>query len=247
MLVEQECGAVEPDGRLAGARTALHDQARLEGRADDRVLFGLDRRDDVAHLAGPGPAELGEQRVGHAARTGERVGIVEVLLEHVRELARREHEPAAPREAERVGEGRPVERCRNPRPPVDDDRRAAVVLDVAPADVPAVAPLLVDAAEAQHGGPLLEGDEPPLQLPFHRFGVGLVGGEDVLVGDLGGGPAPHRVETFLGEPEARAFRRHVRVRHLTKDTRRVAGSRADFRLRTSHIAQVVQSTYIARS
>ena len=83
MLVEQERGAVQPDRGLAGARTALHDEARLERRADDRVLLALDRRDDVAHLAGAGPAELGEQRVGHAARAGERVGIVEVLLEHV--------------------------------------------------------------------------------------------------------------------------------------------------------------------
>ena len=83
MLVQQERGAVQPDRGLAGARTALHDEARLERRADDRVLLALDRRDDVAHLAGARPAELGEQRVGNAARARERVGIVEVLLEHV--------------------------------------------------------------------------------------------------------------------------------------------------------------------
>ena len=83
MLVEQERGAVQTDRGLARARTALHDEARLERRADDRVLLALDRRDDVAHLPGAGPAELGEQRVGHAARPGERVGIVEVLVEDV--------------------------------------------------------------------------------------------------------------------------------------------------------------------
>ena len=67
MLVEKERGAVEADRGLARARSALDDEATVERRADDRVLFGLDRRDDVAHLAGTRPAQLGEQRVGYAA------------------------------------------------------------------------------------------------------------------------------------------------------------------------------------
>ena len=87
VLVQQERGAVQTDRGLAGARAALHDQARLERRPDDRVLLALDRGDDVAHLAGAGPAQLGEQRIGHAAGARERVGIVEVLLEDVGEVA----------------------------------------------------------------------------------------------------------------------------------------------------------------
>jgi len=51
-LVEEERGAVQTDRGLAGARTALHDEARLERCADHDVLLGLDRGHDVAHLAG---------------------------------------------------------------------------------------------------------------------------------------------------------------------------------------------------
>ena len=50
--VEQVGGAVQRDDGLAGARTALHDEHAGKGRPDDLVLLGLDRRDDVAELAG---------------------------------------------------------------------------------------------------------------------------------------------------------------------------------------------------
>ena len=54
-------------------------------------------------------------------------------------------------------------------------------------------------------GVVVERVEPPLELPLHRLGVGLVGGQHVLVGDLGGGPPPHRLEALLRELQARAF------------------------------------------
>ena len=174
----------------------------------------MDRRDDVAHLAGAGAAELGEQRIGHAARTGGGVGIVEVFLEHVAELAAAEHEPAPQMQAERIGERRPVERGGDRGPPVDDHRRARRLLDVAAPDVPAVAVLVVDPAEAERAGVVVERVEPPLQLPLHRLGVGLVGGQHVLVGDPGGRAPAHLLEAFLGEPQARALQRNVRVRHF---------------------------------
>ena len=139
MLVQQEGGAVQPDRGLARARAALHDEAAIERRADDRVLLALDRGDDVAHLPGAGPPELGEHRVGHAARSGERVRIVEVLVEDVLQVGAGEHEPAPQAQAERIGERRPVERRRDVGPPVDDDGRAVAVLDVAAPDVPTVA------------------------------------------------------------------------------------------------------------
>ena len=243
VLVQQERGAVQADRGLARARTALHDQARLDRRADDRVLFGLDRRDDVAHLPGAGPAELGEQRIGHPARARERVGIGEVLLEDVGELAAREHEPAPPLEPERVGERRPVERRRDAGPPVDDHRSAVAVFDVAPADVPALARFLVDPAEAQDRDVVVERREPALQLPAHRLGIGLVRGEDVFVGDLGRRPPAHGLEARLGELQARAFERDVRVRHWVQDTERPArpGRFSD------DLAHLVHHPYIAPS
>ena len=66
MVVEEEGGPVEPDRRLAGARAALHGQQLVEWGADDLVLLRLDGGDDVEHLAGAGPLELGQQ--GIAAR-----------------------------------------------------------------------------------------------------------------------------------------------------------------------------------
>ncbi len=196
------------------------------GAANDRVLLGLNGRDDVAHRARARASQLGEQRIGDTARADEHVGVVEVLLEHVGEPAGGEHEAAAALQPEWVGESRAVEGCRDRRPPVDDDRHAVGVLDVAPPDVPAVTELLVDAAETQHRGVVLERRQPPLQLPLHGIGVGLVGAEDVLGGDLVSRSLPHPVETHLREPQARAFRRQIRMGHSRKGTtRRISPSR----------------------
>ena len=60
--VDQERGPVQRDRRLAGARAALHHEHAGERRADHRVLVGLDRRDDVAHVAAARRVEAGEQR-----------------------------------------------------------------------------------------------------------------------------------------------------------------------------------------
>ena len=51
MRVQQISGAVQSHGGLAGARSALHDERLAHVGADDAVLFGLDRGDDVRHLA----------------------------------------------------------------------------------------------------------------------------------------------------------------------------------------------------
>ena len=61
--VEQERGAVQPDGRLARPGTALHDERRLGLARDQVVLVGLDRGDDVAHARVAGAVELLEQEV----------------------------------------------------------------------------------------------------------------------------------------------------------------------------------------
>ncbi len=56
--VEQIRRAVERDGCLARAGAALHDERAAEFGADDGILLGLDRRDDVAHA----PGALGGER-----------------------------------------------------------------------------------------------------------------------------------------------------------------------------------------
>ena len=73
--------------------------------------------------------------------------------------------------------------------------------------------LVVDASEAERAGVVVEGVEPPLELPLHGLGVGLVGGEHVLVGDPSGGAAAHLLEAALREPQAGALERDVRVGH----------------------------------
>ena len=143
-VLEQQVGrAVQGDRRLAGPGTALHDQRLVDRRADHDVLLGLDRRHDLAHRAGPGGADLGQHRVGDAARDLAARRVVEVLVEVGDQLALVEREPPAERHPERVDGRRPVERRRDRRPPVDDDRVVVVVFDVTPPDVP-----LVDAATA---------------------------------------------------------------------------------------------------
>jgi hypothetical protein len=53
---------VQGDHGLAGAGPALDDQHAGLRRADDLVLLGLDRGDDVAERAGAAAFEGGEQR-----------------------------------------------------------------------------------------------------------------------------------------------------------------------------------------
>ena len=88
VVVEQERGPVEADRRLARARTTLDDEQLVERGPDDHVLLGLDRRHDVAHLAGAGAVELGEEGIGHTGGVVGAVRVVEVLVEQADELVR---------------------------------------------------------------------------------------------------------------------------------------------------------------
>ncbi len=87
MLEHQVGRTMQRHRRLAGAGPALHDQHLVDRRADDDVLLGLDRRHDLAHRPGAGGADLGEHRVGDAARHVGGVGVVEVLVEVGGQLA----------------------------------------------------------------------------------------------------------------------------------------------------------------
>ena len=57
--IEQPRRTVQPDRRLARARRALDAHGRGRIHAHQRVLLGLDRRDDVAHRSDAGTLDLG--------------------------------------------------------------------------------------------------------------------------------------------------------------------------------------------
>ena len=59
--VEQEGGAVQGDGRLAGTGAALHDEDAGQGGPDDVVLLSLDGLDDVTHPPGTAGTHGGQQ------------------------------------------------------------------------------------------------------------------------------------------------------------------------------------------
>ena len=62
--IEKVGGPVQGHRRLARPRAALDDHDAGQRGADDLVLLPLDGGDDVAHVAGPGPLEGGQERAG---------------------------------------------------------------------------------------------------------------------------------------------------------------------------------------
>jgi hypothetical protein len=136
--IEEIGGAVESHDRLAGARPALDDQHTGLGRANDLVLFGLDRGHDVAETAAAALFQGGDQaRIAPQLRriavlavdvlADAEVAGAEQLVLDVEELAALDGEMATPHEAHRVTAGGPVERLGHWCPPVDDDGLAVVV------------------------------------------------------------------------------------------------------------------------
>ena len=92
-----------------------------EVAADDLVLLGLDRRDDVAHRPGARPLDLG----GEDARCGRlAVAVGQALVLVGREPTAVHPEPAAQVDAHRLGRGGAVVGRGDPRAPVDDHRVA---------------------------------------------------------------------------------------------------------------------------
>ena len=130
--VQQIRGSVQPDRGLAGAGRALDAQRRVEIGADEIVLVGLDGGDDVAHRADAWALDLLSQQIGLQAQ---RLAAIEVFVLVGRQLAVVETEPPTQPHAHPVGRCGPVERPRDGRAPVDHDRVAPLIPDVAPADV----------------------------------------------------------------------------------------------------------------
>ena len=210
VVVEEKGGTVESDRRLAGAGAALHGEQLVDGGTDDLVLLGLDGRDDVEHLAGPGPLELGQQRVSAPQAGGAgSLPAGEQVVGHGHDGAAVHHDLATTGEAERVLGTGPVEGDRHGRPPVHDNRIGPRVLHVAPADVPRRALLLVDASEQERAWAVGQERHPARQ-----------GGDVVEIRGAGRDqvpeealrPLPHGGQRLQGVVQVSLFRHDLGVR-----------------------------------
>ena len=134
--VQEPGRPVQPDRGLAGTRRPLHAYRRRGIGADDLVLLRLDRRDDVAHRADARALDLVDEDL--AAPHVAYLGRDEVLVLVGGEAAVVHAEPAPEPHAHRLPARGPVERAGQLGAPVDDDRVAQLVVDVPPADVPAL-------------------------------------------------------------------------------------------------------------
>ena len=156
MRIEQVCGAVQCDDRLAGSGPTLDGVHARKLRPDDLVLFGLDRSDDVAEATGAG----GLQRQDQGALAPQPVPVVvtepiqvtEQLVLHAQQAPTPAHEVPASLEAHRNRTGGPVEGLGDRCAPVHQHRLLVHAPDPDPPDVIAPAAgidLLVDATEHQ--------------------------------------------------------------------------------------------------
>ena len=152
MGVEQVGGAVQGDGGLAGAGTALDHQRTGQRRPDDRVLLGLDGGDDVAHPS----RSAGGQRREQGALPGEHGEIAVVQPVEVQHLVldagdgpAAGDQVAAPDHAVGPRGGRAVEGLRGRRAPVREQRGVLVVGEPDPPDVARRAVRQVEPAEGE--------------------------------------------------------------------------------------------------
>ena len=148
--VEQVGGAVQGDGGLAGAGTALDHEGAGDGGADDPVLLGLDGADDVRHPAGALGVQGSQQRTFALQRVvvGQQVGVEHVVLDRL-DLAALQDQVAAAAHALPV-EGRGlVEVAGFGRPPVHHQPLQVLGGEADAADVLGFAGVQVQAAEHQ--------------------------------------------------------------------------------------------------
>ena len=196
---------MQPHGRLAGSGPTLHGEQPVERGADDLVLFGLDGGNDVEHLAGTRPFELGQQRVA-AAQSGSRevrVDAGEEVVRHRDDPPTVDHYLAAAFQPEGVVGPGPVEGHGDRCTPVDDDGVTASILHVTAADVPRpVVVLLVDAPEEQRARALGQNGHPADQRGL-VVEVGVSGAAHILEQDLG--PCPHVRQRIVGPIEIVLF------------------------------------------
>ena len=141
------------------------------------------------------------------------VGVAEVLVEESDELGPVEREAAAALDAHRVGPRRSVERDRHRGAPVDDDLVAVAVLDVAPADVEPVAPLLVEPTERERHRRLGQRGVTALELleQQRRVDARLLAGPDLGELDVARGAVAHRGEAAVRVVEVGLLGSHLGI------------------------------------
>jgi hypothetical protein len=209
--VQEIRGAVQRDRGLSGARPARDDESALDLGSDRLVLFGLDRRDDVAHTSGAVAFEGGEERAlaGDLQPFGlDRVLVEDLIVEADDFAALSGDEVPAAHDAHRRDRGRAVEGLGDGRAPVDDERSVVIVFDRDAADVPTRGILHVEPTEQQRrfadlevGEPAL-GDVPrdvalePRLVRSTRADVGVRGSDPLRRG-------PHRLEAGIGARDVR--------------------------------------------
>ncbi len=141
---------MQGDRGLAGAGAAGDDEGAVVGGAHGGVLLGLDRGDDVAHVAGALAADGGQEgAVADDDRAGQPVdaGGVEQLVVEADDRGAAAADRAPPDDAERGGRRRPVERGGGRGAPVDDDRLLLLGAQPEPAQVQDLPVGVVEAPE----------------------------------------------------------------------------------------------------
>ncbi len=196
VVVEEIGRTVQPDGGLAGTRPTLHGEELVEGGADDLVLFSLDGGDDVEHLAGACPFQLGQESIT-ATQPGSASGVLaaEEVVGHGHHRAAINHDLATTGEPERVLGAGPVEGHGHGGPPVHDDRIGSGVLHVATTDMPGGPLLIVDPSKEEGSRAVSQERHPPRQ-GGEVVQVGIPGGDEITQEEFG--PLTHGPERRQG-------------------------------------------------
>ena len=191
MRVQQVRGAMQRDDRLSRSRSTLHDEHTRMWGTNDLVLFGLDRRHDVAELAGATTTESGEQRAvsTNALTTDDarqsfvvsdaEVTLAEQLVLDAEQRASFDGEVSSAHEPHRLATSGTIERLGNRGSPVDDHRFPIEVGDGKSPDVEALESRIpfgraVDPAEHEGRVPEVELGQSGEQLLVE--GIALVAG-----------------------------------------------------------------------
>ena len=176
--VEQIGDAVLSHHGLAGAGSALDHQHAGVIEADDLVLLGLDRRDDVAHAVAARRVDRGEQGRITAERAlvaGVGVGAAEYLVGEIEQTTSSRVELAPPAHPLRAGGGGDVERAGGRCPPVEQQRFMVVAL-VEDADATDVEPLTGECVQPSETQAVI-GDVQPRDRCGQRTHIGVAGDE----------------------------------------------------------------------
>lgn len=199
--VQQVRGPVQAHRSLSCSWRPLHADRGVEVSANQLVLLGLDRGDDVAHRPDARALDL---RNKDFARGAEFLAPVEALVLEARQVAAGEPEPPPRLHALRVAGAGLVEGPADRGPPVQHQRIAELVGDVPTSDVKPSGQWLVrghqsaievEAAEEQRRtGVVGEFGHPPGQRDTKGLGGEGVTGDLRADGVHGFGVQAHRVQ-----------------------------------------------------